>query len=298
MSLNHQVFAVPSDPPGRIKQLYLRPASAAGQPRQYEPCFYFEARIDYADVRSGFHLTCGLHDILDIRPYDSDETWTRDMVRTVDPTLIQVAKPDEAICRPLPEYVNEEFLGRVETQYLSYLLRYAEARIFRNFALNIYSQPGESRCDFQSRCLEGFQESFRGELDAMREVVNRRLERIEEKHISGNPTGEFESDRRLAQARSRLQAIADRITELFLQIELSMEPADIARLQYPDPARPDLEQSLESLETDVRRDTNRLMNSYLDKVRNIDEYILHPGLKDLHLVRKCILWMPCEVCQA
>ena len=43
---------------------------------------------------------------------------------------------------------------------------------------------------------------------------------------------------------------------------------------------------------DVRRDIGRLLNSYQEKVRNIDEYIIHPGLKDLHLVRRCILWMP------
>jgi hypothetical protein len=29
-------------------------------------------------------------------------------------------------------------------------------------------------------------------------------------------------------------------------------------------------------------------------VTNIDEYIIHPNPRDLHLVRTCILWMPAE----
>jgi hypothetical protein len=61
---------------------------------------------------------------------------------------------------------------------------------------------------------------------------------------------------------------------------------------YPDPARSDLEQCLETLEVDVRQEIRRLLNSYQEKVLNVDEYIIHPNLRDLHLVRACILWIP------
>jgi hypothetical protein len=77
-----------------------------------------------------------------------------------------------------------------------------------------------------------------------------------------------------------------------------MEPQEITGHRCADPTRPDLEQSLESLEIDARLDIRRLLNSYQDKVRNIDEYIIHPGLKDLHLVRTCIAWMPAKAREA
>ncbi len=293
MSLKSQPFAAQQEQSRGIRILYFCPDSwAPAQP--WAPHFYFEARIDYADVRSGYHMTCGFNHVLDLRPYDEDLPLTSDMVRVVAPEAIRNTKPENAALISLPVYITEDLLGRLEIQYLSFLLRNAEARVFRNYALNIYSHPGETRDEFQARCLDVFKESFRGELDSLREVVNRRFERIEQKYISRTRTGEFESDRRAASTRSTLHAVAENIAELFLRTELTLESADVTLMRYPHPSRTDVEQSLEILEMDVRRDIGRLLNSYQEKVRNIDEYIIHPGLKDLHLVRKCILWMPAE----
>lgn len=291
MSLKSQAFAGQPEQPRGIKFLYFCPDSWA-RAEPWAPYFYLEARIDYADVRSGYHMTCGLNHVLDLQPYDEDFTLTRDMVRTVASEAMRTTKPEGATLLSLPVYITEDLVQRLETQYLSFLLRHAEARVFRNFALNIYSYPGETHNEFQLRCLDVFKESFRGELESLREVVNRRFERIEQKYISRTRRGEFELDRRVASARSTLHAVAENIAELFLRTELTLESADVTPMRYPDPSRPDVEQSLEILETDVRRDVGRLLNSYQEKIRNIDEYIIHPGLKDLHLVRKCILWMP------
>jgi hypothetical protein len=37
---------------------------------------------------------------------------------------------------------------------------------------------------------------------------------------------------------------------------------------------------------------SKLSDSFNEKASAVDEYILHPNLKDIHLVRSCILWMP------
>ncbi len=294
MSLNSNTFAMPSDNLLGIKQLYLH-AAAAPADLLWAPFFYVEARIDYDDVRSGFHMTCGLNHALDIHSCGEDLLWTPDMVRTIDPAAIRTVRPVGAKFAGFPGYVNEALLRRFETQYLSFLLRHSEVRIYRNFALNIYSQPGETWSDFRLRCRDALSEAFRGDVDAMGEIVNRRFERIEQKYLSRYRQGEFESDKRMAQAKSNLHAVAEEIAELFLRTDLTTIPDEWAALRYPEPSRPDLEQSLEILETDVRRDIRRLLNSYQEKIDNIDEYIIHPGLKDLHLVRKCILWVPAGV---
>jgi hypothetical protein len=162
MSLNSRAFPAEPAHPGKIKHLFLR-ASSTG-PQEYTPRFYVEAKIDFADVRSGYHMTCGINNILELLPFEGDSLWTRDMVRSVDPAAVQTSRPKGAkLCR-LPDFVTEDLLSRVETQYLSFLLRHTEVRIFRNFALNIYSNPGETRDDFLARCLDGFKESFRREL--------------------------------------------------------------------------------------------------------------------------------------
>ena len=290
MSLNSKVFPAPAENPGRIKHLYFRPLATPAD-REYEPFFYLEARIDFADVRSGCHMTCGIHNVLDMLLPDGDLLWTRDMVRPVDPAALLTSKPESARLRSLPDFVTESLLARVEAGYLSYLLRHAEMRIYRNFVLNAYSHPNETREEFQLRCLEVFNETFRGDLDALREVFNRRLERVEEKFLRQDLRGEFESDRKMAQARSKMHALAEKVAELFLRTRLALEEK-VVRPQLPQADNLDLDQSLEGLEMDVRLEIQRLINSYQARVRNIDEYIIHPNLRDVHIVRTCILWVP------
>ncbi len=290
MSLNQQAFPAPPENSDRIRQLYLRP-DVPGAEQNYVPRFYLEAKIDFADVRSGCHLTRGMNQVLEMIPFDGDLLWTRDMVRSVDQETLLTTPPPEARLGRLPEFVTAGLMRRIETSYVSYLLRHAELRIFRNFALNAYSHPEESREDFQTRCLEMLNEAFRADIDSLHEVVNRRLERIEERYLVQDQTGEFEWDRRVTQARSRLHAVTESITELFLETELTLCDDSVER-RLPDPARPDMEQRLDMLETDIKLEIRRLLNSYQEKLKNIDEYVIHPNFRDIHLVRTCILWMP------
>ena len=290
MLLHSQILPAHSDSPGKIKQLYMRSASI-GPEQDYAPVFYLEARIDFADVRSGYHMTFGTNSVVDILNLEDETPWTRDMVRGVNPEDLQTTKPEGARLRRLPDCVSPELLTRIETQYLTYLLRHTEVTVYRNFALNAYSLPGESEEEFQVRCLDLLNDFFRRDLDEFREVINRRLERIEQKFIAGDREGEFGFDRRRTQARSELRALAERITELFLQTELTLD-GEVKLLPPADPELSDLEHRLAALETDVCHEIWLLQNSYQEKVRNIDEYLIHPNLRDLHLVRTGILWMP------
>lgn len=294
MPLDSQVLSAHSDQHGRIKHLFLRPLSSCEE-EEYGPCFYFEAKVDFADIRSGCHVTCGINSVMDILPLDAELVWTRDMVRTIDPAALLTTKPEVVKLRSLPDFVTEGFLSRIETQYLSYLLRNTDVRLFRNFVLNIYSHFAETQDDFQLRCLEEFNDAFRADLDGLREVVNRRLERIATKYVGGR-AGEYESDRRATQARSKLHGMSERFAELFIQTTLTLDTGPVSPGR-PNPTHPDLEQSLDALETEVRQEIRRLRNFYWEKVQNIDEYIIRPNFKDLHMVRTCILWMPAGVRQ-
>ncbi len=269
--------------------MFLRP-SATVTDQAYAPLIYFEAKVDFADVRSGCHVTRGISSVMNMVQLEEDQVWTRDMVRTIDPEKLVTAKPESVTLASLPDFVTEGFLSRIETLYLSYLLRHTDVRLYRNFALNIYSHFGETLDEFQSRCMEEFNDAFRADLDVLREVVNRRLERIATKYVGGR-AGEYESDRRVTQARSKLHAMSEMFAELFIQTELTSDNGPVTPGR-PNPAHPDLEQSLDTLETEVRIEIRRLRTFYWEKVQNIDEYIIRPNFKDLHLVRTCILWTP------
>jgi hypothetical protein len=283
----------PANPSGKVKHYYLRSTGQSGRVVEYMPCLYFEAKIDFADVRSGLCETCSASNAVDIYPLDEETLWTEDMVRGVEPSSIRASAPRQARFRPLPEFVDADTIAQAETQYLHYLLRYFKKRIYRNFALNVYSSPGETAEDFRARCLEMFSEPFRLDLDNLHEVFERRLGQVKERYQKLIDWGEFDPPRRSSQFKSILHKASERVEKMFLRAELNLKPIPSTPV-HASPTRFELEERLHSLEMEAYKSIARLLSAYQEKVRNIDEYIVHPNLKDIHLVRTCILWMPDE----
>jgi hypothetical protein len=283
----------PINPAVNFKQCYLGPTERTGQNAECVPFFYFEARIDFSDVRSGARETFVVSSAVDIFPLEGELRLTADMVRSVDPACVQSAVPAWALLRPLPDFVDAGAVGRAETQFLQYLMQYFKMRIFRNFALNLYSSPGATLQEFKVRCLDMLAGPFRQEVDRMYEVFERKLEQTKAKYISLKERGEFDPPVHIVQFKTVLHKVSERIAQLFLGAELSLdsEPFDPP---HSVSCKSELEERLISLEVEARQEIARLIASYQEKIRNIDEYIVHPSLKDIHLVRSCILWTPAE----
>jgi hypothetical protein len=282
-------------PTDKIKHLTLKvPLSA--EVEEYVPRLYFEARIDLSDVRSGFRDTYSLNKALEIHPLEGDAMWTPDMAVAVDSSLIELGSPPGGRSRELPDYLDAMQLSRLETVFLAFLIRYFEVRVFRNFALNLYSGPGESLEDFKLRCLDILGEAFRRDLDALHEVLVRKLEQLREKDLRESAgltsTLDFDIAKIDSQVKSRIHDVSESITNIFLNTELSLD-SDQDPPSYPSRAT-EFDQRLSLLETETRHEIRRLTGLYQDRLRNIDEYVVHPNLKDIHLVRTGILWMPAE----
>ncbi|HYK88597.1 MAG TPA: hypothetical protein VE398_07495 [Acidobacteriota bacterium] len=236
--------------------------------------------------------TCGISSAVDIFPLDAEFQWTEDMVQTVDPACIQMEVPERARLAPLPELVNSEIVAQAETHFLQYLLRYYKLLIYRNFALNLYSNPGETLKDFTSRCVEILGESFRLDLDQLREVFDRKLSQAKGKYIKLKEQGEFDPPQHPMQFKGVLHQVSERIAQMFLSAELNLQAVPYTRPLQPSPGTPELEDRLNSVEMEAHNSINQVLSTYQDRARNIDEYIVRPNLKDIHLVRSCILWVP------
>jgi hypothetical protein len=87
--------------------------------------------------------------------------------------------------------------------------------------------------------------------------------------------------------------VSERIAQLFLGAELTLDSESYIPPQNVT-AKSELEDRLNLLEAEARQTIARLVAAYQENARNIDEYIVHPSLRDIHLVRSCILWMPAE----
>jgi hypothetical protein len=257
---------------------------------QFSPFFYAEAKIDFNDVRTGFRETIGLKKALELLSGE-DLIWADDMIRDVDSDNIGVAAPDGIRLEGLPDFVDAQFISRMEVKLIQYLMRRFEAKVYRNSVLNIYSFPGELLNQFSSRCLELFDGPMRQELASLHEVYNRKMTQIKQKYLGcEDDSGEFETAKLDSRNRDTFSRISERVAELFLRAELTLRPVagPFRNLQ----GAQELEERLLSLELEAQQVIARLWDSYAEKARAIDEYVLHPNLKDIHLVRSCILWMP------
>ena len=227
---------------------------------------------------------------------DGDALWTRDMLLPVDSSFVESGFPETQKLRKLPEFVDESYLSRMESLFLSSLIRYFEIKVYRNYELRIYSNPLESLEDFKKRCIDMLSEAFRRELYDLQHVFVRKLEQVREKYQRASqgfdPGLDFEAVKVASHWKSRMHQTSERITDLFLGTELNLQ--DASDSPPPRAAATDLDQRLLALEIAAGQEIQRLLHRYQIMVQTIDDYTIHPNLKDIHLVRTCILWMPAK----
>jgi len=273
-----------------INNLFFSAEANESQTSEYFPYFYVEARIDFNDVRTGFRETISLNKALEIYSSHGDLLWVEDMIQDVNPQKISTHPPGSVHLGSLPDFLNDEFISRMETQFVQYLLRSFVTRIFRNSVLNVYSNSGELRAEFAVRCMDLFDGTMRQELDQLRDIFNRRLEQFREKYSVLDESEAMEIARRESQIRDVFAYYSERIVGLFLKGDLQPDTvhASIGRYQ----GVLELEERLIGMEAEAQRAVIELRKSYEEKSQALDEYILHPNLKDIHIVRSGILWMP------
>jgi hypothetical protein len=274
----------------KIKQLFWK----SGEPQKpagvYKPCFCVEARVDFNDVRTGFRETVSLCKALEIYSTDAELLWTDDMVRDVDLSNTSSSAPEGCRLGVLPDFVDANFISRMEIQISQYLMRSFNARIYRNFDLNTYSFAGESSAEFSKRCIELCNADKRRELDLLHEVFLRRLEQIKQKFRDVGNSSNVEQANMETRNKDRFFKCSDWIADLFFQAEMNTSKTPGIPVLPRDV--PELEERLLSLELECRQAVDRLCSEYEEKARSVEEYILHPNLKDIHFVRTCIIWMP------
>lgn len=280
----------PTHAVSKVKHLYLATETQDTPGAGYSPYFYAEAKIDFNDIRTGFRETLSLSQAFEIYSNNADLLWADDMVQNVDSQKLVSFTPDSKHLGNLPDFVDAEFVSRMETQFIQYLLRSFSTRIFRNFTLNTYSSSGESRDDFINRCRELCENPKRKELDLLHEVFSRRLEQTRQKYLAVNEPSGLEQSRTESKNRDIFSLYSERIGDLFYRRESGANPS--AEPFYPPPGMQDMEERLLSLEIEAQKTIAKLQESYEEKAQTVDEYILHPNLKDIHFVRSCILWMP------
>jgi hypothetical protein len=273
-----------------VKNLFWIQESSGMQQREYVPCLYVEAKMDFTDVRTGFSETFSFNKAMKIPSGKSEHIWDDNSVQDIDPGKLGVVVPENAGFSSLPAHVDGSFLSWVETQFFQYLLRTFAVKIYRNFDLDTYSCSGESRNDFIIRCTDSGKGLMYSEFDSLHEVFMRKLERLQQKYLEIEGAGAREAFKPNSLDREFFYRISDRISSIFLRTELNtqrfIQPSESASGTH------EFEERLLALHSEARESAAKILDSFDEKVRSVEEYILHPTMKDIHFVSSCVLWMP------
>jgi hypothetical protein len=279
-----------SNTPENIKSLFWIPDRAGSSPSAFVPHLYLEARIDFNDVRTGFKKSYSINRAVRIPEEKSERFWDDDAVLEIDPGKLRSAAPENIALGDLPRHVDGVLLARTEAQFIEYLLRFFTVKVYRNFSLDLYSTSGESRNDFIIRCVDLYRERMYGEFGSVHKVFLRRLERLQQKYLGTEDSEELEKSKKDSSNRELFYRISERISALFLRTEYSIQ--HVAWTSESGARKHELEERLRDLYLEARETVSRILDSYEDKIRSVDEYILHPNMKNIHFVNSSILWMP------
>ncbi len=274
-----------------MKQFYCAGESEQAPQAEYEPRFYFEARVDFIDLRTGFHHTTSVSETVRLLPPEGEMLWTPDMLEPVDPERVQPEAPPDVRLRPLPPFVSDEALRFYERYVIQYLMRTAGIRLLRNRELNLCSTQGEHPDDFHRRCLERFKDPFRREMDLLHEVAHRRLEQLKNKYLDDTVPDEFDMSGIALKNRNRWRLAADRITKIYLRTDV-LADAPALQAQDAEPPRNEIKERLWEVEEEVCRQVRGLLRRFRESAAAVDDYFVRASHKDIHLVRTGILWLP------
>jgi hypothetical protein len=273
-----------------VKSLFLISESAGNGDLEFFPRLYIEAKIDFSDIRTGFRETYNLNRVAPLPSGGMEPYWDEDAAGDIDPGMLKTSAPENARFKSFPAYVDRQYISLIETQFIQYLLRSFTIKAYRNFNLGVYSRSGESRNDFVIRCIDLIGEPIQREFDHLHEIFKWKLERLQLKYLERENPEELERSKQDSRNRELFNRVSERISALFLRTEFSIQ-----RVSYPTgevTGMREFEERLQALHFEAQESVSRILDSYEEKVKSIDEYLLHPTIKDIHFVSGCILWIP------
>lgn len=276
--------------PENIKRLFWIPDRARAGESAFVPYLYLEAKIDFSDVRTGFRSSCNINRAVKIPAGRQEWFWDDGAAVEVDPDKLGSAVPEGASIADLPEFVDKSFLARIETRFVEYLLRVYSVEVYRNYSLGLYSSSGETLRDFIIRCADLYKGLMYGEFDSVHRVFLRRLERLQQKYLGTKDSEDLEKSQKDSSDRELFYRVSERISALFLRTEYSIQHVSLNSAQIF--RKHELQERLRDLYLEARETVTRILDSYEGRIRSVDEYILHPTMKDIHFVTSSILWMP------
>jgi hypothetical protein len=258
----------------RIKHYRLRGAKAESA------SLLFHVRLNIQDVRSGYRVE---DDEYFEGPWfaESDLHWTRDMVKKLDGKRLIEVKPSHPVSWP----------QSADEQIIHYLLHFYRPMIWKNFELNLYSNPYESKEEFVKRCINASREQRQKELERVIDVYLRRFLEVEKKLLAATEEDGWERktlEDRISQIRQLFSQIRERFS--FYAIREESTPVSEADFSWTTAVDIETQERLAALREEFLIQYNRINHTYEEGAKRLESYEVPLSHLQIEILGRGCLW--------
>ncbi|MBI4926536.1 MAG: DUF853 family protein [Anaerolineae bacterium] len=306
----------PAAPPAGVKALFLPPqlslsqalgklgGAFSGPGRSegvlYRPGVIYQAEVAYVnrkidlDAQQRFAVLVGAPE----GRVDWD-AWVRE---ALDPAALDPQPPADAVFAPLPTALsNARTYAALEKDFVDWVYRKGEVRLYANETLKVYSKPGDSQATFRQVCDAAARSAMQGELDKATRANRTKLDALERK-ISAQELKVKKNEDEVNQRRmEELSTGAEVVMSLFSRRKKGLS-SSLTKRRLTSQAQSDLEAS-EKLLDGLHQDLDRLKKEAAEaeadvKERwarvsgDISEMSIAPLKKDIYLELNGLVWLP------
>jgi D-glycero-alpha-D-manno-heptose-7-phosphate kinase len=272
-------FTMRSSP--SLEQLYVFGGSGA-----YRPHLLAEAIITQSEPRSGVHVDIVKSFVAPMHVSDGTVRWTE--ARTIDPEKLDiraVPDPNHHVDDTLkPEALMQGAL-QSEDAFRQYVAGTAKLAIFHNPEFALYSQQGESRHAFVTRCNEEAKGRINEEQERLESTFRRRIDQVKER--SERDQRELDANDE-APAGERGQDVNVAWGQALYNIT-SGKPAALA--EAPHSVREDdYLTKIRQIQRAWDKELQVIRDELLSKASEIEEIVITPTAKNIEITKYLILW--------
>jgi D-glycero-alpha-D-manno-heptose-7-phosphate kinase len=266
---------------GKVEQLYVHGGRA-----EYKPFLLAEGLITYSEPRSEFHQTVSR---TFYAPFDTGDVRVRwQEAKSIDPDRLDiraVPDPDRRIDATVSAEALVQAALHAEEGFKQFLSESERLRIFQNPALNLNSQPNETREAFAARCAEETQRQLSLEAERLESTFRRRIDQLREK-------SEREERDREGDPSSPHEPKAQEVNVAWGQALYNITSGRPAAVADADPSVREIDylENIAQIQKAWDRELQTLREALTAKAQEIEELQIAPSPKNIEIAKYVILW--------
>jgi D-glycero-alpha-D-manno-heptose-7-phosphate kinase len=264
-----------------LEQLYVFGGRGA-----YRPHLLAEAIITQNEPRSGVHVSSVKSFLAPMHAGDGSVRWPD--AKPIEPEKLDIrAVPDPN--HEVDDSLKPEALmqGAVQSQdaFRQYVAGTARLTVFHNPEFGMYSQQGESRQSFLSRCKEEAKRRIGDEQERLESTFRRRIDQVKERS---------ERDQRELDANDEAPTL-DRGQDVnvawgqALYNITSGKPAAVAEAAHS-VREDDYLTKIRQIQRSWEKELDVIRDEMHSKAREIEEIVVTPAAKNIEITKYLILW--------